>query len=385
MKIAMLHYHMRPGGVTTVIRSARRALENVCDVQVLADFDYNQKPAPSRGVFLREARALCDSLVRRLAGVDLLHTHNVGLGKHPRLTAAVKLLAETGRVKILNQVHDFPEDNRPRQLRALRTCTGVRDDRFWRGACYYDLAGVRWATLTSHDSGRLAARGVPAGKIDVLPNPVDDLFFSQAIPPATIRHLSVQLAAYAERHRYRFDPRRRLLLCPMKVMVRKNSAEAVELARRLGERYQLLITLDAASPRDQAYSASLKRHIRRERLAVVIGAGAELENPVPLFHLAHAVLTTAQQEGFGYAFLEGWLCGKLVVGRDIPAVTADLTASGMDLRHLYPEFDDAAVRRIARMLARRPRDLIERNRAVVIAKYSPVAYARRYATIVSRF
>jgi glycosyltransferase involved in cell wall biosynthesis len=344
VKITMLHYHLRPGGVTTVIRNAQRAL----GTEVLADFGYDDN---SR-TFQRRAR----EYLRRLPRTGIVHTHNVGLGKNPALTYAVKLLAENGGVKIINQVHDFPEDNRPAQLRALR------QHKNWQAMCYYDLPNVLWATLTSHDAGKLASRGVPAGKIHVLPNPVDDEFFTRPC-----RH---------ERPKHPF------LLQPMKVMERKNNAEAVELIKRL-RWYHLVISLDASSPRDRAYSDRLKRKIRREHLPVVIGAGETLDDPLPLFDAAHAILTTSRQEGFGYAFLEGWLRGKPVVGRDIPEVTRDFVAEGMDLAHLYREFNDDAVKRIAGLLARPPRQLIERNRRVVLEKYALRAYARRYAALLT--
>ena len=373
VNIALLHYHLRPGGVTTVIRNAQRAL----GAAVFADFGYNERPAGSRPDFVAEARVLLGRLPR--GGV--LHTHNIGLGKHPRLTYAVKLLAETG-TRIINQVHDFPEDNRPAQLRALRYCTGQRDDAFFQAMCYYDLPNLLWATLTSHDAGKLASRGVPADKIHVLPNPVDNEHFAQ---PATSRDETLaKLAEFSRQHRYVFNPRRPILLSPMKVMVRKNNAEAVEFVRRLGK-YQLVIGLDAASPRDRAYSQRLKRKIHRERLPVIIGAGEMFPDPLPLFDAAHAILTTSKVEGFGYAFLEGWLRGKLVVGRDIPEVTRDFVVEGMNLRHLYREFDADAVNRTAKLLARPPRKLIESNRRVVLEKYSLRAYARRYDALLREF
>jgi glycosyltransferase involved in cell wall biosynthesis len=359
VKITMLHYHLRPGGVTTVIRNTQRALGRRHEVTVLADFGYNATPARSRAQFEAEARAL----MKRLPRDGALHTHNIGLGKHPRLTYAVKLLAESG-VRVINQVHDFPEDGRPAELRALRYCTGRRDDTFWRAMCYYDFPNVLWATLTSHDAGKLSARGVPAGKIHVLPNPVDDEFFRR--PCRGDVHLP-----------------RPFLLSPMKVMQRKNNAEAVELVKRL-RRYHLVISLDASSPRDRAYSDRLKRKIRRERLPVIIGAGKRLDDPRPLFHAAHAILTTSMQEGFGYAFLEGWLCGKLVVGRDIPEVTRDFVEEGLDLRHLYRKFNDEAVNKTAALLEHPPRRLIEHNRRVVLKRYSLRAYARRYEKLLSR-
>ncbi|HUK83704.1 MAG TPA: glycosyltransferase family 4 protein [Verrucomicrobiae bacterium] len=364
MKITMLHYHLRPGGVTTVIRNAQRALAPKYDVEVLADVGYNARPARSRAQFIAEAR----ELLRRLPRTDVLHAHNVGLGKNPRLSYAVRLLAERGGVRVINQVHDFPEENRPAQLHALRYCTGRRDDVFWREMCYYDLPNVRWATLTSRDAAKLAARGVPARKIHVLPNPVDDELFTRPRQP-TPR----DVASWCP-----------YLLSPMKVMERKNNAEAVELVKRLG-RYRLIISLDASSPRDRAYRDRLERWIRRERLPVIIGVGSVLDDALPLFDAAHAIVTTSRQEGFGYAFLEGWLRGKLVVGRDIPEVTRDFAAEGLDLRHLYHEFNDTAVTRIAKLLARPPRQLIEHNRRVVLEKYSLRAYTRRYEALLGKF
>ncbi|HUJ09652.1 MAG TPA: hypothetical protein VL171_06455 [Verrucomicrobiae bacterium] len=302
------------------------------------------------------------------------------MGKNPRLAYAVKLLARESSIRVINQVHDFPEDNRPAQLHALRYCTGQRDDQFWREICYYDRPNVIWATLTTHDAAKLAACGVPAHKIHVLPNPIGDEFFSR---PAISRTETLEkLVAYAQLHRYPFDPCRPILLSPMKVMVRKNNEEAIELTKRLGK-YQLVISLDASSPSDCAYSERLKRKIRRERLPVVIGAGCAFGNPRPLFDVARAGLTTSKVEGFGYAFIEGWLRNKLVLGRDLPEVTTDFVAAGMDLRHLYRELDDHAVQRIARLWTSAPRTLIERNRRIVVRQYSLAAYARRYEKLLA--
>jgi glycosyltransferase involved in cell wall biosynthesis len=354
----MLHYHLKPGGVTTVIRNAQRALAGRHDVQVLADFGYDENPR----TFQRRAA----EYLRHLPRTGILHTHNVGLGKNPALTYAVKLLAETGRVKILNQVHDFPEENRPAQLRALRQHAD------WQKMCYYDLPNVLWATLTTSDAGKLAARGIPRNKIHVLPNPVDDALFSQSCR----QEARPVIAEYARRHGYRFDPDKPFLLSPVKVMERKNNTEAVALIEQMPG-WQLVISLDT----DREYSTELKQRIRRRRLPVVIGVGAAFENPLPLFHAADAILTTSTQEGFGYAFLEGWLAGKLVVGRDIPEVTRDFTAAGMDLRHLYKDPDAEALRKF---LSRSHPQLIQHNRQVVLEKYSLAAYAHRLEKILGQ-
>ena len=391
VKIAILHYHLQPGGVTTVIRNAQRALEKKHAVRLLTDFGYNARPARSRNAFLAESRTLMQQIARRLRGIDVLHCHNVGLGKHPRLTCAIKLLAQNSSIKIINQVHDFPEENRPAQLHALRSCTGRRDDVFRHELCYFDAPNMIWTTLTSHDASKLTVRGVLRERIHVQPNPIDDRFFCRP-PPRRVQlaEITEQLALYADKHGYHYDPRRKLLLSPMKVMVRKNNAEAVELIKQLNRRarraeYQLLISLDGHSRRDRAYSRQLKRQIQRERLPVVIGFGSELENALPLFHLAHAIVTTSHVEGFGYAFMEGWLCNKLVVGRAIPEVTRDFVVTGMDFHHLYEKFDARTVSRVAKLLARPPAKLIAHNRAVVLKKYSLAAYARRYEELLREF
>jgi len=146
-----------------------------------------------------------------------------------------------------------------------------------------------------------------------------------------------------------------------------------------------VISLDASSATDRAYSERLKRKIRRERLPVVIGVGAELDSPLPLFHMAHAILTTSKVEGFGYTFVEGWLCHKPVIGRDIPEVTQDFVSAGMKMDHFYREFDNEAVRRVETFLARPSRTLTEHNRSVVLKKYSLAAYARRYGKLLASF
>lgn len=389
--LAILHYHLRPGGVTSVIRNEERALRGKFRVRLLADFDYDESPASSRARFVAEARSLYRKLERATRGVDFLHTHNVGLGKHPRLTYAVKLLAQTTGIRLLNQVHDFPEKGRPAQLKALRYCTGKRDDAFRREMCYYDLPNVAWATLTTHDAAQLAERGIPKEKIHVLPNPIDDVMLrgwksSDAMRAQTLE----QIAEFSRREKFPFDPQRKILFSPMKVMVRKNNAEAVELVKRLAairgsEPYQLVIGLDAASPRDRRYSERIKARVRRQKLPVVIGAGQAFESPLPLYDVAHAVLTTSTTEGFGYTFVEGWVCGKLVLGRDIPEVTRDLRAEGMKLSHLYGTFDDEAVKQTAKLLRNPSQSLIRHNRRVVLKKYSLAAYAQRFSAVLAKF
>ena len=64
---------------------------------------------------------------------------------------------------------------------------------------------------------------------------------------------------------------------------------------------------------------------------------------------ADAILTTSLAEGFGMVFLEAWLTGRSLQGRDLPEITADFTSAGLDLSALHPTLDV-------------PADWIDRNR-----------------------
>ena len=46
------------------------------------------------------------------------------------------------------------------------------------------------------------------------------------------------------------------------------------------------------------------------------------------------LITTSVAEGFGMVFLESWLAGRTLVGRDLPEITADFVAAGVDLGRL---------------------------------------------------
>ena len=50
---------------------------------------------------------------------------------------------------------------------------------------------------------------------------------------------------------------------------------------------------------------------------------------------AAALISTSIAEGFGLAFLEPWLEGKMLIGRKLPEITRDFEEEGLDLSMLY--------------------------------------------------
>lgn len=56
-----------------------------------------------------------------------------------------------------------------------------------------------------------------------------------------------------------------------------------------------------------------------------------------LMAAADLILTTSVTEGFGMVFLEPWLAGRALVGRDLPEITQDFVAAGLRFAGLHPE------------------------------------------------
>ena len=423
VRVGVLHYHLLRGGVYTVVMNSLRGLiesraigrleidvitgdaatslgkdteavlrdwmrangrEEAVSLRFVQmdELGYAREAATNREALFAEAEAICEQLLA-LMGVGrsgkndapyVLHVHNANLGKNPRLTLALKLLAERLETQdlagwILYQMHDFAEDNRPIDWGALRRCSGRDDAALAVEMMYPCNSRVMWAVINSADRERLLAAGLPEQKVRVLPNAVDASAFSgQPLMKMSqdeldrlgarridfAADLKKRLAEFAAREGFRFEADRRILLSPIKAIRRKNVLESVlglMALNRQADEYQLLVTLGANSAADLAYCRALEEFVKNTGQPVVIGFGKELLRPgsereivagavrqyglVDLLGICEAVVTTSVQEGFGYVFHEPWLAGKAVVGRDIGRVTRDFAAAGMDLRHLY--------------------------------------------------
>lgn len=423
LRAGVLHYHLRHGGVRTVLTNALKSLirygayrqleidiitgdarqpsgdELVRDLIEWARFEgpiqarfsqieipglgYNQKPAQDQATLEKNASYLCERLIVFMdldrssdANPYILHAHNANLGKNPTLTLALKLLVKKLReddlpAVLLYQMHDFAEDHRPDCWRALRDCTG-KSDADYAAAMMYPAGGgsrLHWAVINSGDKEALASLGINPTYLNVLPDCVAvDQFTAKPLMAMTDgelkcrRILPVDFAGilkkridqYSRDHGFAFSPERKILLCPVKAIRRKNIIEAILLMLALNTRnnqYQLLVTLPPGSASDIEYCRSIEDMVRQENLPVTIGFGCEAIRPgasrevvdgkvlefalVDLLAISDCVVTTSFQEGFGYVFHEPWLAGKAVVGRDIPRVTRDFINAGLQLQHLY--------------------------------------------------
>ncbi|MDD5483471.1 MAG: hypothetical protein PHP98_07455 [Kiritimatiellae bacterium] len=331
LRTAIVHYHCRPGGVTNVIRNAIAALRrlNIAAValtgqppgRVCADghfrcvegLDYGEADSSLPPDLLAER--LKTAAAAALDGApDIWHIHNHALGKNPVLTAAVAGLAVEGR-RILLQIHDFAEDGRPANYGRLKTSFGAGGA--WQNLPLYPQAAhVHYAVLNRRDEGWLLAAGADARRVHWLPNavflPGGETLSKQAGPARWVY--------------------------PTRAIRRKNIGEFLLWAvlSKGGEQYAL--TLAPTNPVDCAVYERWKFLAAGWKLPVEFEAGlrAGSAGDIPWWRQGNGAFTTSVAEGFGLAFLEPWLAGLPLVGRDLPEITRDLKSSGIDLSMLYP-------------------------------------------------
>ncbi|MEM8679457.1 MAG: HAD family hydrolase, partial [Planctomycetota bacterium] len=128
----------------------------------------------------------------------------------------------------------------------------------------------------------------------------------------------------------------KLFLYPVRGIRRKNLGEAVLWATLAGRGHAVAITLPPQNPVELRAYRRWQRFATRHELPCLFDVGAPggldfAQNLVA----ADAMLTTSVAEGFGMVFLETWLRGKPLVGRNLPEITADFVAEGLQLDGLY--------------------------------------------------
>jgi glycosyltransferase involved in cell wall biosynthesis len=353
MLIAIVHYHLNSGGVTQVIANHLRALQLQAadmdalrvvilhggrqdgwpdhlpdtptlrhEVRAIVGLDYDDQPRDG-GDLARAIQSALDDAGGSPAST-VVHVHNHSLGKNPTLPSALYRLAEDGWPLLLH-LHDFAEDFRPDNYRRLTGACGREASSETISAIYPTASHVHYAVLNQRDAGILSTAGVDPAQLHVLPNAVGDL-----------GGLPSRQAARQELHRVcGIPPHRPLLLYPVRGIRRKNLGEALMWSSLAGDRGYVGMTLAPATP------AEIPSYQRWKSLAASWGLPMvfELGNGSGLSYAdnlaaADRMLTTSVAEGFGLVFLESWLAGKSLAGRDLPEITSDFVAAGLRLDEL---------------------------------------------------
>jgi len=332
--IAVVHYHLRQGGVGRVIESTVQALAGedvrvtvlvgapppdckfIDQVRVVEGLGYSAASTPCSPEILVE-RMMASARDGLQAAPDIWHFHNHSLGKNCALTKAVGLLAKQGQ-RLLLQIHDFAEDGRPQLFQSLvRNIGNGRMTELGRQV-YPQARHIHYAVINRRDGALLHAAGIPRPRLHLLSNPV-------TLEPAPDDPPVVGNAGTG-----------RLFLYPTRAIRRKNIGEFILWASvsEPGDRYA--VTMAPTNPLERPIYAGWVDLAQNLRLPVEFEAGhSRRQSFAALLQSASAAVTTSIAEGFGLAFLEPWLVQRPVLGRNIPEITCEFETAGIDLSTLY--------------------------------------------------
>ncbi|MBK1881004.1 HAD hydrolase-like protein [Luteolibacter pohnpeiensis] len=344
MHVAIVHYHLQAGGVSSVIRAHSELLTatGIPHVILVGEAPDNPTSLPIRvikGLGYEHQHSKFPSAPELLQSVmecardalgatpDLWHFHNHSLGKSRLVPEMVALLAEK-QARLLLQIHDLAEDGRPENYHHIRDLAQL-----------YPIApNIRYAWINRSDQRQFLQLGIPEIHTDYLPNPVSI--------PATESDVSSTTPP--------------LLLAPIRGIRRKNLGELVLLSKFLPAGARIAITQAPKNPTAcpvhddwRAFAARLKLPID---FAVVDESPGhrDASNNEPRdfdFWLKRAThfITTSVVEGFGLPFFESLKLRKPILGRNLPKVTADHPSRIGQLYERIPvpcdEIDLTALRR----------------------------------------
>ena len=322
LAIAVIHYHLRPGGVTRVIERAVESLDDNVDILVLTGeapapgdaltpltepfqpLEYSDHPLPDGEKIVEDLRFTARCLLGR--DPDIWHIHNHSLGKNSFVPQLVWHLANAG-CKLLLQPHDFAEDGRPENYQLLRKHLGDKLNKI-----LYPVANHVWySPINFRDKAFL--EGIGLANVCELPNAVAALQ-----PPESDGDVAST----------------KTIVYPARAIRRKNMGEFLLWSLLAPEGYTFQSTLAPQNPVWQGYYNEWVEFAAELDLPVEFDAGRK-HNFSELVQNAEALISTSIAEGFGLAFLEPWLEGKKLLGRNIPEITTDFADEGLDLSTLY--------------------------------------------------
>ena len=315
MRAAIVHYHLEHGGVTRVIEAASHALtatgiqhviltgENVNGLGYLTD------PGDLTAERLTEnLRAAATAALG--APPDVWHFHNHSIGKNCLLPQVISRLAAAGERLVL-QIHDLAEQGRPENHRLI---SGTRD-------LYPFSPRIHYAFINSRDLSLFIAAGLPPEAAALLPNPI-------SLPTTAVAALA--------------DSVHPLLFAPVRGIRRKNLGELVLLSVLGPHGTRIAVSRAPENPKALPIHDTWRDFAAKHQLPIGFdvvdrftpGPGEVTDFETWVSHATHFV-STSVSEGFGMTFLEAIACGKPLLGRNLPHLTADHTTHGIRAGRLY--------------------------------------------------
>lgn len=341
LRIAILHYHLRGGGVTRIIEHTFTALNDtriqLCvitgekppngldipeeKVGVVKGLSYGKKNPDIGSVELKKGVV---KKAKELLGSepDIWHVHNHSLGKNAAFTRMTLKLAENGH-KMVFHIHDFAEDNRAQNFTYLLKEEGVNGEKKLSNQLYPQGKHIHYVVLNGRDYNFLKETGFNKERLHLLSNPVS---------------LSVSDNDNSEDLQNKISGK--VMLYPCRAIPRKNIGELILWSALAADDEQFAVTL---APKNEKYKAGYdnwKSFVEKHKLPVVFEAGDQWNMTYPqLLKRADAFITTSIAEGFGLIYLESWLAERPLTGRLLQQVTTDFEDQGIEFPGMYSSVD----------------------------------------------
>jgi hypothetical protein len=292
-----IHYHNRPGGVTTVMGHYSRTFGKACGascsnlvvcarerttidargVKIVDIKDFGYRTFASRAAFFKTRGRLFDRLCQIIMSGNLPRPvrvvgHNLNLGKNCALSSAFAQCArrcakQKNEYRFYSVVHDFAEEGRHDLMSKLISLErlGIK---IW-DELYPAVPGLCFVALNNRNYGFLKKAGF---QVRLLPNLV-------SIPPAGQSYSSYNrkktlaaLSQMAEKDGTAFNPSAPVVFYPSRIISRKNPVEAILLSQFFFSS-NLLLGESGMSSEDRALAARLKRLCGRYKIPVIFNSG----------------------------------------------------------------------------------------------------------------
>ncbi len=357
INLYIFHYHLLPGGVTSVITDGLKALlkatlanslnpinkitlvtgrkentDNVyasvlnsfpetsrdkigekISIEILPDIDYLDKNA----IDTRNAGELARKLLKRYGGRDSVWwIHNYHLGKNPIFTEAILEIAEGENEtipKLLLQIHDFPESGRYENLKTLKATLQHQP--------YPINPNIRYLVINLRDRNILIQSGIPEKLVYLLENPID-IGRSSLPGEEEIEGWRKTLLRFYNVN----SEHTKLILYPIRAIRRKNVFEAALVSqianlRNPRDTYKLIVTLPGVSKTEQHYSSLVENAFSTGTINGFFKTGIALGDIgisfEQLVHASDMIFSSSVQEGFGFSFIQSIMWAKPLFAREI--------------------------------------------------------------------
>jgi len=360
VKLVIIHYHYRPGGIRRVLELAAPQVcaalgaeklilagGEVRDREWTASFIERMKPVPvqvtvepsfgyvseqhhSARHLRRQVRAALNRLFDGASARDcIVWAHNLGVGRNLILNQELTRACAPRKILVISHHHDWWFDNRWLRWPEMKRF-GARTMRATALTTFPPVGKLRHATINRADS-TVIQRHLP-GRAGWLPNPVErNTRPALARKRAARRWLDEQLEEHAAL----------VWIVPCRMLRRKNIAEAWLLARWLRPEAWLVTTGGVSSADERPYFQKLNAAARKHRWRLRLGLLATTESRKPvvpeLVAASECVLLTSLQEGFGLPYLEAAAAQRPLIARSLPNIAPDLHEFGFRFPQGYDE------------------------------------------------